>query len=190
MFSIIPISRAPRRLRPVAAATAGARPTTSRTKGILIFTVCLGFFASLKAQDIPAARAASEVTPPMAAVKESAAEPHRFWDQENAWLFAAVAGARMLDYTSTRHFRDQGNKELLLSDRVVDNKPLFVGVELAGTAVSMGVSYLCHRTGHHTAERWVSIVHIGAGVGGSIHNYTLTPPAAQVSPAVANQPAH
>lgn len=90
----------------------------------------------------------------------------------------------MLDYASTRYLRDQGNDEWLLTNRIVDNRPLFVGIELAGTAASIGVSYLFHRSGHHTLERWVSIAHIGVGVGGSIHNYALKPPRViYVSPA-------
>jgi hypothetical protein len=92
----------------------------------------------------------------------------------------------MMDYASTRHFRDQGNNEWLLTNSIVDNKPLFVGIELAGTAASIGVSYLCHRTGHHSLERWVSIVHIGVAVGGSIHNYSLKPPAS-AQPAASSQ---
>jgi hypothetical protein len=100
---------------------------------------------------------------------------HKFWDEENDLLFAGVGAARMLDYASTRHFRDQGDNEVLLTNDIVDNRPLFVGIELAGTAASIGVSYLFHRAGHHTLERWVSIAHIGIGVGGSIHNYTLKP---------------
>ena len=91
-------------------------------------------------------------------------------------LFAGVGGARMLDYASTRHLRDQGNDEWLLTNSIVDDRPLFVGIELAGTAASIGVSYLFHRTGHHTLERWVSFIHIGVGVGGSVHNYRLRPP--------------
>jgi hypothetical protein len=105
------------------------------------------------------------------------AASHRFWDRENAWLFAGVGAARMLDYASTRHMRNIGVNEWLLSNAVVDNRPLFVGIELAGTAASIGVSYLFHRTGHHRAERGVSILHIGVGVGGSIRNYTLSPSA-------------
>jgi hypothetical protein len=106
------------------------------------------------------------------------APSHRFWDRENAWLFAGVGAARMLDYASTRHMRSLGVNEWLLTNSIVDNKPLFVGIELAGTAASIGVCYLFHRTGHHRAERWVSILHIGVGVGGSIRNYTLSGSAA------------
>ena len=88
----------------------------------------------------------------------------------------------MLDYASTRHFRVRGVDEWLLSNSIVDNKPLFLGIEAAGTAASMGVSYLLHRTGHHKLERWVSIIHIGIGVGGSIRNYTLSAPTPPVQP--------
>ena len=117
------------------------------------------------------------------------AQPHKFWDRENICLFAGVGGARMLDYASTRHLRDQGNNEILLTNAIVDNRPLFVGIELAGTAASIGVSYLFHRTGHHSLERWVSIVHIGVGTGGSIRNYLLKPPQVITDPALAMQPA-
>jgi len=79
----------------------------------------------------------------------------------------------MMDYASTRHLRDQGNNEWLLSNSIVDNRPLFVGIELAGTAASVGVSYLFHRTGHHTLERWTSVVHFGVATGGAVRNYLL-----------------
>jgi len=98
----------------------------------------------------------------------------------------------MMDYASTRFMRDQGDHEVLLTNAVVDNRPLFVGIEIAGTAASIGVSYIFHRTGHHTLERWVSVAHIGVGVVGSVHNYLLKP-APGFAPAVisgsATQPA-
>jgi hypothetical protein len=112
--------------------------------------------------------------PPRPSAKENAMPSvHRFWDAENVGLFAGVGGARMLDYISTRHFRDRGVNEWLLSNRIVDNRLLFVGIELAATAASVGVSYAFHRTGHHKLERWVSIVHLGTATGGSIRNFTL-----------------
>lgn len=91
-------------------------------------------------------------------------------------LFVGVAAARALDYTSTQHFRRLGDHEVLLSNSIVDNKPLFAGIEVAGTALSIGAAYWLHRTGHHKLERWVSIVHIGVGVVGDAHNYSLGPP--------------
>lgn len=98
---------------------------------------------------------------------------HPFWDRTNCELFAGVAAVRTMDYVSTRHFRSRGANEILLSNSIVDNKPLFAGIEVAGTAASIGVSYLFHRTGHHKLERWVSIVHIGVGTFGDARNYTL-----------------
>jgi len=117
---------------------------------------------------------AAAAKPP--AQSKATPQAHKFWDAENVGLFAGVGAARMLDYASTRHLRNQGNDEWLLTNSIVDNRPLFVGIELAGTAASIGVSYLFHRSGHHTLERWVSIAHIGVGVGGSVHNYLLKPP--------------
>jgi hypothetical protein len=115
---------------------------------------------------------------------------HKFWDKENDLLFAGIGATRMLDYASTRHFRDQGDNEVLLTNSIVDNRPLFVGIELAGTAASIGVSYLFHRTGHHQLERWVSIAHIGIGVGGSIHNYALKPPPGNAQPVASGLTLH
>jgi hypothetical protein len=100
---------------------------------------------------------------------------HRFFDKTNLTLFAGVAAVRTLDYTSTQHFRRLGNKEVLLTNSIVDNRPLFAGIEVAGTALSIGAAYWLHRTGHHKLEQWVSIVHIGVGAGGDAHNYSLGP---------------
>ena len=100
---------------------------------------------------------------------------HRFFDKTNLTLFAGVAAVRTLDFTSTQHFRNLGNNEVLLTNNIVDNKPLFASIEVAGVAASIGVSYWLHRTGHHKLERWVSIVHIGVGAFGDAHNYSLGP---------------
>jgi hypothetical protein len=100
---------------------------------------------------------------------------HRFLDKTNLMLFAGVAAVRALDFTSTQHFRHNGHNEVLLTNRIVDNKPLFAGIEVAGTALSIGIAYWLHRTGHHKLERWVSVVHIGVAASGDIHNYTLGP---------------
>ena len=99
--------------------------------------------------------------------------PHRFFDAENDWLFVGVAASRVLDYTSTRSFRSRGVHEALLTDRIVDNKPLFISIEAAGTAASIGLSYIFHRTNHHKLERWVSVLHIGVSTVGTVRNYRL-----------------
>lgn len=98
---------------------------------------------------------------------------HRFWDKENDWLFAGVGVSRGLDFASTANFRARGRQEILLTNGVVDNKPLFAGIEVAATGASIGASYLFHRTGHHRLERWVSFVHIGVTSFGVVRNYCL-----------------
>ena len=155
-----------------------------RTLSFLVFL--LTFSSVLCAEENPAATTPKPPAARAASSSKPLAAPHRFWDRENIALFAGVTGARMMDYASTRHLRDNGNNEWLLTNSIVDNRPLFVGIELGGTAASIGVSYLFHRRGHHTLERWVSVVHIGVGVGGSIRNYALKPPTVVYVPAMAN----
>ena len=144
----------------------------------ITLAVLIGVFllpSTAKAQEDAAAklgRSTRQASVSSQAVKGS----HPFWAKDNILLFAGVGAGRALDYMSTRHFRDRGVNEWLLTNNIVDNKPLFAGFEVAGVAASIGVCYLFHRSGHHKLERWVSIVHIGAAVGGSAWNYTLKPP--------------
>jgi hypothetical protein len=98
---------------------------------------------------------------------------HRFWDRENDLLFAAVGAGRALDYASTINLRHRGINEAFLTNSIVDNHPLFAGIEIAATAASVGVSYVFHRTGHHRLERWTSAIHAGIAVGGAIRNHNL-----------------
>jgi hypothetical protein len=134
------------------------------------------------AQDlVPAgsAEAAAVQAPASPPVKVS----HPFWDKENVVLFVGVAGSRALDFASTKHFRKLGDNEWLLTNQIVDNTPLFVTIEAAGAAASIGVAYLLHRANHHRIERWLSVLHIGITVGGAIHNYSLKAPPLVVTPA-------
>jgi hypothetical protein len=101
---------------------------------------------------------------------------HRFWDRENDWLFAGVGAGRALDYASTLNLRRRGIDEVFLTNSIVDNHPLFAGIEIGATAASVGVSYIFHRTGHHRLERWTSAIHAGVAVGGAIRNYALKTP--------------
>ena len=115
--------------------------------------------------------------------KVPAAASHRFFHKENRWLFAGVAMTRAADFASTKNFRSRGRDEILLNNDVVDNTPAFVAVQAGGVAVSVGLSYLFHRTGHHKIERWVSIVHISVGGFGVARNFMLeSHPAPQTSP--------
>lgn len=122
---------------------------------------------ALRAQETPTSK-------PEAAKRDAAKSgEHRFWDRENAWLFAGVGAGRTLDYFSTLNMRSRGRQEILLTNDVVDNHAAFAAVEAAGTAVSIGASYFFHRYGHHKLERWTSIVHIGLATTGAVRNYCL-----------------
>jgi hypothetical protein len=120
------------------------------------------------AEPAPARAAIPQVNPPQTI--------HRFWDRTNDLWFAAVGAGRALDYASTLNLRRRGVDEIFLTNSIVDNHPLFGGIEAAGTAASIGVSYLFHRTGHHRLERWTSIVHFGVATGGAARNYALKTP--------------
>jgi len=143
-----------------------------------ILAVLIGVFllaSTAKAQEDAVAAKLGRSTRRSSVSSQTVKGGHPFWDKDNILLFAGVGAGRALDYMSTRHFRDRGVNEWLLTNNLVDNKPLFAGIEVAGVGVSIGVSYLLHRSGHHKLERWVSIGHIGAAVGGSAWNYTLKP---------------
>ena len=101
---------------------------------------------------------------------------HRFWDRENDLLFAGVGAGRALDYASTLNLRRRGIDEVFLTNSIVDNHPLFAGIEASATAASIGVSYIFHRAGHHRLERWTSAIHFGVGVVGAARNYALKTP--------------
>ena len=107
---------------------------------------------------------------------------HRFWDKENAWLFAGVGASRTLDYFSTLNLRRRHDQEILVTNDLVDNHAAFAVVEAAGTGVSIGASYLFHHYGHHKLERWTSIVHIGLTTTGAVRNYCLKTAHPKTSP--------
>jgi hypothetical protein len=132
---------------------------------------------SLRAQEQSPASDAKPATTLLSAPRPKAQsaskEAHRFWDNTNDWLFAGVAAARTLDYSSTLNMRRRGRQEILLTNDAVDNHAAFVAIEAAATGASIGASYLFHRYGHHKLERWVSIVHIGLATTGDVRNYCL-----------------
>lgn len=107
---------------------------------------------------------------------------HRFWDKENAWLFAGVGASRTLDFFSTLNLRRRHDQEILVTNDLVDDHAAFAVVEVAGTGVSIGASYLFHRYGHHKLERWTSIVHIGVATTGAVRNYCLKTAHPKTSP--------
>jgi len=148
------------------------------------YTFCLAMLLIFAASSLHAQQATqpagleppaktAEQSVPVGAPAVPAIPVHRFWDRENELLFAAVGAGRALDYASTLNMRRRGVDEILLTNAIVDNHPLFGGIEAAATAASIGVSYLFHRTGHHRLERWTSAVHFGVATGGAVRNYAL-----------------
>ena len=142
--------------------------------GLLGFVLLAGLAA---AQQAGAASGVLAEAPSPASVTPAETKPgpqsHAFWDHKNTWLFSGVVVFRVLDYTSTRNMRDRGRQEILLSNWVVDNKPLFIGIEAAATGLSIGLSYVMHRTAHHKVERLISIGHISGAAFGDARNYAL-----------------
>ena len=98
---------------------------------------------------------------------------HPFWDARNRLLFAGIGALRALDHASTRNMQARGREEILLPDEVANNSPGFASLEVAATASSVALSYWMHRTGHHSVERWISILHIGLTGFGAVRNYCL-----------------
>src|SRR4051812_38039022 len=120
------------------------------------------------------ARAQETAAPvPQISQRTEEAPVHPFFDRTNLLLFTGVGVFRGLDYASTRNMQARGREEILLPDDVVNNSAGFAAVEAAGTAASIGLSYWMHRTGHHSMERWVSIVHISVTGFGVVRNYSL-----------------
>src|SRR5271170_5247486 len=145
---------------------------------ILAIVVATAFCARVTlGQESPAPKADAPVgVDPSIAARLIALLPertHRFWDEENDWLFAGVGASRTLDYFSTLNMRRRGRQEILLTNEVVDNHAAFATIEAAGTGTSIAISYLFHHYGHHKLERWTSIAHIGLAAGGSVRNYCL-----------------
>jgi hypothetical protein len=149
--------------------------------------MCLVVLLSIAASSLQAQQTAPPIGPDKPAAPASQSAPsappaarplpaHRFWDRENDLLFAGVGAGRGLDYASTLNLRRRGIDEIFLTNSIVDNHPLFGGIEAAATAASIGASYLFHRTGHHRLERWTSAVHFGVATGGAIRNYALKTP--------------
>ena len=141
----------------------------------LLVLLLLASVATTRAQDSATTQTLPEKNPALVGRSEGNARrpEHRFWDQENAWLFAGVGASRTLDYFSTLNLRRRGGREILVTNDLVDNHAAFAAVEAAGTGISIAASYLFHRSGHHKLERWTSIVHIGLTTTGAVRNYCL-----------------
>jgi hypothetical protein len=100
------------------------------------------------------------------------AMPHRFWlDRWTTPLIAGIGAVQVLDYTSTRYFRDRGKDEWLLTNSLVDKRGAFVATEVSAAAAGVSLMYLFHRAGHHKLERWAAAAYVAFGVLSAVANY-------------------
>jgi hypothetical protein len=143
---------------------------------MIIAAVAIPASAQQTVQDNVAHLAILSDAPPSAPhvlVQTTPYEIHRFWDRTNILLFSGVATSRAMDYVSTKNMLSRGRQEILIPDDVVYSSAGFPALEAAATGTSIGISYLLHRTGHHSLERWLSIGHIAVTDFGVARNYSL-----------------
>jgi hypothetical protein len=88
---------------------------------------------------------------------------HKFWDNENRALFAAVAVLSAADFAVTRSILQNGGKELDPVTRLLSGSTAGLAANFAGeTAGIIGLSYFFHKTGHHQLERITPMLNIGS----------------------------
>jgi hypothetical protein len=170
-------------MRPQAKAGSGGEESRLRLRTRALPAGCIALLVAVGANATRAQQAPSHADQDSSEAPNKAqvapAPPrtvHRFWDRTNGLWFAGVGASRGLDYASTLNIRRRGINEDFLNNSIVDNHPLFAGIEAAATGASIGVSYLFHRTGHHRLERWTSIVHFAVATAGAARNYALKTP--------------
>jgi hypothetical protein len=85
-------------------------------------------------------------------------QQHKFFDRQNSLLFGTHVGLAATDFALTHRNLASGGTELNpiarpFTDLGTPGEVLFFA---GSTAVSIGTSYLLHRTHHHSLERWVA----------------------------------
>jgi hypothetical protein len=100
-------------------------------------------------------------------------EAHVFFDRQNKVLFAAVAAAATADFFTTRANLANGGVEMNPVARLFSGSTAGLATNFAlETCGSIGISYLFHKTGHHTLERMTSYVNISASLGAVAYGQT------------------
>jgi len=108
-----------------------------------------------------AAPVVASASPVIASALPEAPSYHKFWDNENRVLFAAVAALSTADFAITRSILQNGGKELDPVTRLFSGSTAGLAVNFAGeTAGIIGISYYLHRTGHHKLERLTPMLNI------------------------------
>jgi hypothetical protein len=106
-------------------------------------------------------------------------QEHKFWDRQNKITFAAHAGLAATDFALTHRNLASGGRELNPVARPFTNMgtPGEVLFFAGGTAASMGLSYMMHKTHHHSMERWVTRYAIADSASGVAYNLAQGGPA-------------
>lgn len=103
------------------------------------------------------------ISPIVATTLPEAPRQHKFWDNENRVLFAAVAALSAADFAVTRANLQNGGKELNPVTRIFSGSTAGLAANFAGQTVGIvGLSYFFHKTGHHQLERITPMLNIGA----------------------------
>ena len=99
-------------------------------------------------------------------------QQHKFWDRQNTILFVAHAGLATTDFALTHRNLASGGKELNPIARPFTNMgtPGEVAFFAGSTAASLGVTYLLHKTRHHSMERWVARYGVADSASGVAFN--------------------
>jgi hypothetical protein len=122
--------------------------------------VSLALLQPAALQPAPLIRNTPVERPPLAPME------HRFLDNKNRFLFAAVAGMSAADFAVTRANLRSGGREINPVTRIFSGSTAGLAANFAGeTAGVIGLSYIFHKTGHHKLERMTSLVNIGASAG-------------------------
>ena len=114
----------------------------------------------------PAAAAPPAASPMF--VERRSAPVHRFLDARNLSLQSVSLVMLAADVASThRALRVPGTHEI---NPLSGSEGSLISLKLAGAGAGQGISYLLHRTGHHSAERLVpALLGIPSGIAAA-HN--------------------
>jgi hypothetical protein len=98
---------------------------------------------------------------------------HNFWDAANQTLFASHAVLEGLDFGITHHNLSRGGRELnpmakTLCESGTAGQLVFFGGRMASV---VAISYLLHKTGHHTLERAFPIYASGDSAYGVVYSF-------------------
>ena len=90
------------------------------------------------------------------AVIQPPARAHRFLDGKNVGLQALNAIIMAADLATTRRaLQLPGTRE---ANPLMQSPAAMVSLKVAAVGTGLGISYLMHRSGHHTAERLVPVL--------------------------------